>query len=231
MGVAAALGRDGDNVGTEIKFYLVTLILLLASIEAFYDAWRIQHDAGVISQSRVSSGVYFIVGIFQLIVNASTDNALFNLIVGSFAIVILAGFFLKHYLTGRKIAIYRTSHASVFDQIREVLDRLSIPYLEKETLNSDEYLFELIDSKATIKVRWWWGISKETCMISLKKWRRIPQWEVVEAELLDTFRKGRDNIIFWWQIISHCALGIVGLMFIYYLWSLVRQTGINVPFI
>ncbi len=191
---------------------------IIMAILSFYDAFRIQVYRGVAESSKISAIFVMLFLVIQLFLEGKealgVNSILLMVIIASTVMIIL---FVKIYVNGRSIIIYRTSRAIVIERTRTQLQNLSVSFSEEEGINSDDYFFRL-DENVSLKISSnGLGLNPKDYRLTIKKWWKLPNYKDMKENLIYQYREEREGEIFWKELLFNIGFGFLTLLFIYYM--------------
>lgn len=193
-------------------------------IISIYEAIRIQKLKGVVTESRVVFVTMLILSFLQILMMDRLDIDLF-IWFGIFGSIILISLWLRVYFGGKNVKIYETTREQIIPILENTLKDMSIPYEEKDGLNSEETVFHLIEDKTKISIEG--GILGEDIKdytISLKKTWRSYRMEELQLRLIETYRYQREEKVFWKPVLINVVLGLSFILGASYLvWSVFQK--------
>ncbi|QOY33851.1 hypothetical protein AWH56_013935 [Anaerobacillus isosaccharinicus] len=207
--MSEAKGMD-INMNEELLFKTYGLLFLgfAWGITSIYEAIRIQRQKGVVTESRVVFVTMLILSFLQILMMDRLDIDLF-IWFGIFGSIILISLWVRVYFGGKNVKIYETTRERIIPILENTLKDMSIPYEEKDGLNSEETVFHLIEDKTKISVEGGiFGEEEKDYTISLKKTWRSYRMEELQLRLIESYRDQKEEKIYWKQILINVVLGI-----------------------
>lgn len=193
-------------------------------ISSIYEAIRIQKQKGVVTESRVVFVTMLILSFLQILMMDRLDIDLY-IWFGIFGSIILISMWVRVYFGGKNVKIYETTRERIIPILENTLKDMSIPYEEKDGLNSEETVFHLIEDKTKISVEG--GILGEEIKnyeISFKKTWRSYRMEELQLRLIEAYRDQREEKVFWKPVLINVVLGLSFILGAsYFVWSVFQK--------
>lgn len=206
----------------EEVFYRLHGLLLIGVILGFtfiYEAYRIQKQQGVVTQSRLVYVTMLIVTLLQIFIGERFDIDII-LWYGLIFVIIIASLLYTFYISGKKITIYETTHERIKSKLERELNEMNIAFEIKNGFHSEETVYHLIedDTKISIDGNFLGDDERKNFSLSFKKSWRSYRMEELQLRLLEAYRKEKEGHIFWKQITLNCVLGVLLMTGIGYFW-------------
>lgn len=212
--------RNKGDLLNDLDMYVFIASLLLTTCFGVYSEYRKLRSNGVFSDTNLSIWAPTVPSVLYLIYSHSAFYS-YGFLIGVVFGIIIVIWFIHYYFIGQVFDVYEIARADVFSTLREELERMSIPYTEKESLNSDEYYFHITEDKTSIKVRWYSEREKkQNVTLTFKKWWRSDPRHGLKLQLLERFRERKGNQHSWKNFLAN-SLICVGI-FLIAVWILLR---------
>ncbi|MCT8137337.1 hypothetical protein H1D32_06005 [Anaerobacillus sp. CMMVII] len=165
-------------------------------IITLYEAFRIQKQKGVVTESRIVFITLIFISILQFLMMERMDIDPI-LWYGMLGIILMIGLGLRAYFGGKKVTIYETTSEDVIPILKKTLTDMEIPFEEKSGFHNEETVFHLVEEQTKISVEGGiLGEEKKDYQLTFKKVWRSYRMEELQLHLIDAYRQQREDKVF-----------------------------------